>query len=101
MERMFILFLFVGISIGVFLSAYAKYCMNYFLFGEHKARKWFLAISLYGVGFLAVLASYYILNLTIFGSYNTRPGRIAFVLFWLVPFGTTVIIQIMKNRRRA
>lgn len=97
---MFILFLCVGVSIGIFLSAYAKYCMNYLLVGEHKARKWFLAISLYGVGFLAVLASYYILNLTRFGSYNTRLGRIAFVLFWLVPFGTTVVIQIVKSRRR-
>ncbi len=97
---MLVLLLFLGVSIGVLLSVYAKYSMHYIRDGEHSALKWLLMIGISGVLFLALFAASYILSLSIFEHYDTRSGRTMLFLSVLVPFWTTVLIEVVRHWRR-
>ncbi len=102
MEVRFFLVAIIGLVMGTTVSLYAWYSCNYAIQAKKKQNQiitYLMAFSVWGVILIAIIISGWVYDSQLFEPYDTHTGRILFMLLWLVPFGITTVIGVVRGSR--
>jgi len=81
----------IGLSMGICVSLYAWYCVNYIRETTNRIRRLIQALSYFFLVLIAIVVSGYVFNSDLFEELDSHLGRTLFMLLWIIPLSVTSV----------
>ncbi len=81
----------IGLSMGICVSLYAWYCVNYIRETANRIRRLIQALLYFCLVLIAIVVSGYVFNTDLFEELDSHSGRTLFMLLWIIPLSVTSV----------